>query len=258
MGEYFDTLILGATFLGLGVALSKNNCAVIESGGLFGAEFVNSYKVNKPEHITVKTPVGTSFLTDLRKRGLVYEDLEIYQAPAVYVLSKFLKEKPVDIRLMTEVISIKKEAGSYDLTLYNMKGFNHIKAKRLIDTTALGKGHKTSQKAGIKKSLNAVIHNPSLGNMEGLFYNKASELYTYTLAVPMEVSRRQAIEKYFAMENDFLAKGMKISSVAPEFSYAMPEVSEKIDDDFLWYPSAARKNLAAAFDEGVCLGESIL
>ena len=50
--RYYDTVILGATFLWLGAVLSLENAVVIEKGGLFGAEFVNSYKVCEPKVVS--------------------------------------------------------------------------------------------------------------------------------------------------------------------------------------------------------------
>jgi hypothetical protein len=257
MGKpYSDTLVLGASFLGIGAALTVDDCVVIESGGLFGAEFVNSYKVNNPEKISLKSGLGMAFFADLKKRSLVYDDSEVYQAPAVYVLSQFLKEKALDIRLMTDVIKIEKADGLFCLTLHNMKGFDQIKTKKIIDTTTLGKGHKKAGNTSMSKCLNAIIYNPSGSELPGLSYNRARDLYTYSLPVDSSCSRHDAIEKLCAMEKQFLDKDMKISSIAPEFSYSMYLISEKIEHGFLWYPSAARANLVAAFEDGVVLGES--
>ena len=254
-GQYFDTLIFGASFLGLGAALSMNNCAVIEGGCLFGAEFVNCYKVNAPEQIKVKTKPGAAFWADLQKRGLVYENGDIYQGPSVYVLSRFLKVKNMDIYLMAEVIDLKKIDGLYNITVYTTKGFEYFKAKKIIETTTFGKYRK--QKTNIKKCLNAIMHNPSGCSLTGLSHNRASGLYTYSLDLPAEISRYEATEKLCAMENDFALNDMRISSIAADFAYTMEKVSEKIDDNFFWYPSAGRANLIAAFDEGVYLGETI-
>ena len=43
--RYYDTAILGATFLGIGAALNSKNAIVIEKGEILGAEFIGSYKV---------------------------------------------------------------------------------------------------------------------------------------------------------------------------------------------------------------------
>jgi len=264
--EYSNTIILGASFLGIGCALVLDGCIVIESSGIFGAEFLNTYKVNNPGHVSVKTKPGIAFLDELRTRKLVSENGQIYQAPAIYVLSKFLKEKHIDIRLMTEVIKIEKEGKIYRLTLYNINGFKTVNTKRIIDTTSLGKGHTKAQMMMNQKYINAIIHNPTNSSMEGLSYNNASGMYTYSLAVPFNSSRFDAIEKLCSLEDIFRKKNMKISSIAPDFFYTMPESGElctagpgfgkKIDDDFYWHPSIGQANLVAAFDEGCSLGEA--
>ena len=256
-----DTLIFGASFLGIGAALAANNCIVAESGGIFGAEFVNTYKVTGNTPIAPKTGLGRTFLAELKNRKLASEDGCIYQAPAVYVMSKFLKEKPVDIRFMTELIKIEKNNGLFKVTVYHAKGFETITAGRLIDTTTLGRGHKKILSVNLKKSLNAVIHNPLGNSIENLYHNELSGLFIYSLEVPINASRYEAAEKLLSMENVFKKNEMKITSIAPEFSYAMPAIGElrsmeKIEENFSWHPSAGYANLAAAFDEGVSIGSA--
>ncbi|MBQ8232690.1 MAG: hypothetical protein IJZ34_12310 [Lachnospiraceae bacterium] len=62
--KHYDAAVLGATFLGIGAALSLKNVVIIEKG------------------------------------GLVSESGEIYPAPAVYVASSYLEENPMDILLV--------------------------------------------------------------------------------------------------------------------------------------------------------------
>jgi hypothetical protein len=255
--EYCDTAILGATFLGMGAALNLDDCAVIESGGLFGAEFVNNYKINRPGQIVVKTKPGIAFLKELRDRGLVHEDGEIYQAPAVYVLSKFLKEKPLDIRLMTETIAVEKREGGYDISLYNMNGSSRIQAKRVIDTTILGRGRQRPWPVEVEKNLNAVMFNPRGAALDALVHNRISGLYVYSLPAPRELSRHEAVERLCALEGVFAGKGMRIASIAPEFSYTLRPFAEYTGENFLWQPSMGYANLIAAFDEGAALAERI-
>ena len=140
--KYYDTAVFGTTFLGLGAALQMENVVVIEKGGLFGAEFVNSYKVCAPKVVEPKTELGKEFLEDLKRRGLVSEKGEIYPAPSVYVLSSYLKEKSIDILLMTEVTDIKKVDNYYTIqTCYraatdiddeSCKVLEDLKVKKLI------------------------------------------------------------------------------------------------------------------------------
>jgi hypothetical protein len=251
----YETIIIGASFLGLGAAMGLENCAVIERGGLFGAEFVNSYKVSLPGQIIVKTKPGIAFLKDLRARGLVDEEGEIYQAPAVYVLSRFLKEKPVNIRLMTEIINLEKQGNWYQLTLYHSRGFERIRAKRVIDTGVPGWTPGRSLPTGSEKFLNAIIVNPGGNSMAGLSRNQISGLWTYSLPAALYMERHEAVEKLCALEHTFQKNNMRIASIAPEFAYTLDPAAEEIDAGFWWRPSAAWANLISAFDEGAALAE---
>jgi hypothetical protein len=74
--RYYDTAIIGTTFLGLGAALHMQNVVVIEKGGLLGAEFINSYKVCEMKQVHPQTECGQKFMQELSLRGLVSESAE--------------------------------------------------------------------------------------------------------------------------------------------------------------------------------------
>jgi hypothetical protein len=255
--DCYDTMILGASFLGLGAALNSENCVVTESGGLFGAEFINNYKICEPKPAVVKTKTGVDFLNQLTERRLVSGRGEIYQAPAIYVMSRYLKEKPMDILLMTEFMGVEKKNGWYHVTVYHTGGFETIRAKRIWDTTTFGRGHNKAGSVSIKKSLNAIIFNPESAFLKGLHYNSASGLYVYSLPVAPETERPEAIEYLCGQERIFAKNNMRISSIASEFSYSMTPVLDFIENDFVWNPSIAHPNLIEAFDEGLQMAERI-
>ena len=253
--KYYDTAVFGTTFLGLGAALCMENVVVIEKGGLFGAEFVNSYKVCAPKAVEPKTELGKEFLEDLKRRGLVSEEGEMYPAPAVYVLSSYLKEKPFDILLMTEVTGIKKVEGYYEIMVYHSNGFETVYAKHILDTTTLGIGHEQGRKHAKVKQLNTIVYNPDGNMLEGLSYNSQNGLYTYTLPVDLEIGRYDAVEMLCGMEKVFAEKNLQISSIASDFSYTMEPCREAIEEQFVWNPSTAYSNLIEAFDMGVQFAE---
>ena len=192
--RYYDTAILGATFLGLSAALNLENVVVIERGGLFGSEYVANYKICEPKNINPQTKSGREFLNDLKERGLISETGEIYPAPTVYVLSSFLKDKNIDILLMTETINIERRDGLFYITVYHTQGYEVIIAKRILDTTTLGIWYNNLEDAEISKSLNAIIYNPEKKNIDGLSFNSMNQFYTYSLPVNLDTSRYDAIE----------------------------------------------------------------
>jgi hypothetical protein len=256
MGQLYDIAILGATFLGFGIALKSENGVVIESGGIFGPEFIGNYKVCPPVKVNPKTDAGTEFLRQLEMRKIISASGDIFPAPAVYAMSVFLREKPVDILLMTEVIDIERKDGVYHIKVYHTKGFETITAKKIADTNTFAKKTDAAFTGGIKKSLNAVIYNPGANSLEGLSYNGASKLYTYSLPAPPEKTRYEAIEDLCGLEGVFKNRNMRISSIAPEFAYDIRPIHRVIEEDFVWNPSIAYTNLAEAFDEGALLAEA--
>ena len=238
--KYYDTAVFGTTFLGLGAALQMENVVVIEKGGLCAP------KVVKP-----KTKQGKTFMEDLKSRGLVSETGEIYPAPTVYVLSSYLKEKSIDILLMTETTSINRIEGYYEIMVYHSGGFETIYAKRILDSTTLGICHGASKKYQKQKQLNAIVYNPDGSQLEGLSFNTQNGLYTYTLPVHLEIDRYDAVEMLCGMENIFTESNLQISSIGSDFSYVMEPCREEVAEQFVWMPSTAFSNLVEAFDKGV-------
>ena len=255
--NYYDVAILGATFLGLGAALKMKRAIVIEKGNFFGAEFINSYKVCKSKLIHSKTELGDHFVRNLRSRKLISENGDIYQAPAMYVLSEYLKEKSIEILLVTETIEVKRENGDYYITVYHAKGFETIVAKTLLDTTLDGIGVREKEGRKLCKTLNSIMFNPKKNMIDNLSYNMASGLYTYVLPISLEKTKFEAMEDFFAMGNMLYANDMKISSIAPEFSYHLDPFEREVENGHIWNPSVAYTNLVEAFDMGVLMAERI-
>ncbi len=254
--RYYDTAILGATFLGLGAALNLENVVVIERGGLLGSEYVASYKVCEPKNINPKTKSGREFLCDLKERGLISETGEIYPAPTVYVLSSFLKEKNIDILLMTETINIERKEGLFYITVYHTKGYEVIIAKRILDTTTLGIWYNNLEETEISKSLNAIIYNPEKKSIDGLSYNSMNQFYTYSLPVNLDTCRYDAIEMLCDKE-EFRLNGMHISSIASEFAYKLEPRCVIHEENYIWNPSTAYANLVEAFERGAQMAEEV-
>lgn len=254
MQVHYDTAVLGATFLGIGVALGSKNCVIIERGGLLGAEFVNSYKVCHWGNAEVQTDLGNTFYEDMIKRRLLSEQGDVYSAPAAYIVSSYLKKQPVDIMLRTEVVQIQKQDGGFCITLYHTGGFESIFVKRIIDTTAQGIGHESGSIHALKKTLNSIIFNPEENTMEGLSFNCLSGLYTFSLPVTNEIERHSAVEQLYEMRNSFQDRHMNILKIASDFAFMMPPCSKVIAEGFLWKPSVGYLNPVEAFDAGVQLG----
>jgi hypothetical protein len=156
---------------------------------------------------------------------------------------------------MTEFMRVEKKNGLYHITVYHTGGFQTIRAKRIWDTTTFGRGHNKADSLLIKKSLNAIIFNPESASLEGLHYNGASGLYVYSLPAAPETERSEAIEDLCIREGIFAKNNMRISSIAPEFSYSMAPVLDLLENDFVWNPSIGYPNLVEAFDEGRQMAE---
>ncbi len=134
-----DILVIGATFCGCAIALNSNKKVIVaESGFVLGSEFAQSMNQKRPKKTQFCTDLGKTFECELKKRGLLNENGEIYAQPAVFVLSSLLKEKGTDVRLNTVVTDIQIKDDGYLVTLFESEGFYNLTVKTIIDTTSTG------------------------------------------------------------------------------------------------------------------------
>lgn len=225
-----EYLILGASFFGAGFALkNKGKCVILEEGATVGKEFISSFNQKKPREILCKTELGDAFKIDLKKRGLLNKNGEIYAGPATFLLSEILLKSEAEVYFDTVVTKIEKINSEFKVTFLNIDGENQIFAKKIIDTTSFG-------------AFNTLKRDTYFGAVAecGDIKNEITNL---------EFSYVKFEGDYMLARNNLLKKGGKIIMFANSpccFDGVYPSENE----GFLSAPSDGFYNLLEAFDGG--------
>lgn len=246
----YETVFLGATFFAAGGAVScPEGTLIIESGGLIGAEYVDSLNEREIKNVTMSTSNGLTFFNEVTARGL-RKGSHLYLGPTVYVVSDLLKQAGAQILFITQVTKITYNDAFYELELFGKRGFETVRAKRVVDTTSQGILYQKCSQVPCRKSLNCIVQNA--GGHLPVFHNTASGLDTFFCpvdpAAPPEEARRK-LHGYF-QANQLGSKGVKISFIAQSFAYSLPPVRQVINENWVWIPSVSFDHLLQAYDGG--------
>ncbi len=220
--EKVDTLVIGATFFGIGyAAAAREKCLVVESESLFGTDFVAAQKANACDTKKDYSAVAGEFLADAMKRNAVTGDGRVHIYALSGLLTKLATDKNCDIILNTSVCDINKKGDVFTVTLLNSDGFTEVEAKRVIDT-------RVPENASGEKFLSGMIvgegglnefENSEIRILKGAFDGE------YMLQVKLEMSdswieAREKFHSAFAKYRNDILNDWKIASVASSFGYS--------------------------------------
>lgn len=133
--SHYRTIVLGATFAGLGAALEDiDGTLVIERTALVGHEFINSFNPGKDWNDTALSASGASLREELRERGLLSDDGLVHLPALAPVLYNRIHESGLRVLLLTEVLRIEESSEFVEVTIYHASGRSVVRADRLIDT----------------------------------------------------------------------------------------------------------------------------
>lgn len=160
----YNTIILGSGYYSVGYALKCKNCLIIEKSQLCDINFYGTYSGFEDEGYEPKTYEGKQMKEYFNSFGIL-RNAKVNVNALESVFCSFINDKPIEILLNTECISVKEENGVYCVKIYNNAGIDCLYAKQVIDTRAKNKNclnilvelddkvyKKFSQKNEIKKA----------------------------------------------------------------------------------------------------------
>ncbi len=136
----YDYLFIGATTLACAWAeeaeRAGRRCAVLESAGLVGYDYAESWKADEAD-LSNAAGRARGLLDELKARGAVNERGAIHLPALGPVLAGRLAQCGADPFFFSRITAIARdEGGVFDVTAYSLGGAYHIRARRIVDTTA--------------------------------------------------------------------------------------------------------------------------
>jgi len=192
MQGVYDTVVLGATFSGLGAAYAGcGRTLVIERRSNMGYEFIACLNPGSGWNETRVSDIGGFFKKELYSRGILSPDGLVHLPALEPLLSRWVKDCSFSVLLLTEVIKIKKVENTYEIQIYNSSGFGTIKACNIVDTLGNPLLQSRVNVGILSKSINAMLYGdttqePVLNNQQAQIL-KGKLSGEYILKYPLEI-----------------------------------------------------------------------
>lgn len=131
MKKKFRTLIVGATALACGYALTHDDTLILERGINPGAEF--TLALDKPFISAPTTEAGERLWEETGRRGMRRENA-LHLPPVSDLLAFLLREKACAVFLFCEFVRTERVGDGWKTTIFSRDGFSEIYSERFINS----------------------------------------------------------------------------------------------------------------------------
>jgi hypothetical protein len=259
ISNHYQTLICGATFAGIGMAVSQpTSTFIVESSSSVGTDFIACLNPGRHWDLTLQSEHGQDLRQEMRNRNLLTEDGSVH-LPGLYpLLCERIHRAKLNVLFLTDIVKVERMQGSYEVTLHNVSGFTKIRVEQIIDTTTARLSVIGAKQLPISKKINAYIDAseagaviPSLSedpNVEILQGRFTSEFICKLTISPEDdwLSARRKLNEYWQSRPEGL-QSWRITSIASAFELETAP-AESISDSWRLVPSSAFANPLIAFD----------
>lgn len=128
----YERIILGATFAGLGAAVSRpEDCLVVERRSQPGYEYIGSLSTI-PCNRAVTGACTRELEQQLRAHGILSESGIAAHGALASFINAFILQKQISVLLQTEVLAVTECGGYYEVDLVNSSGTRRVTAKEVF------------------------------------------------------------------------------------------------------------------------------
>jgi hypothetical protein len=270
-------MVIGATFTGIGIACTakaaNEDSIVVERHALAGHDFIGCYDPGTGWDDESASVTARSFRAELLQRNLL-KDGKVHLPGILPVLFNRIKQNKLNVKLLTEVVSITPTAEGYTVQLFNASGLHEIDVERIIDTTTQGLLLPKGSPSITAKRINAMIQckesEQPLPDLVPYGARLVDGLFPGETIMKLELdldddwpAARHKLHRFWKTRPEPL-QAWTFTTVADHFEFTVPESPTDCGHPSkLWLPSCGYPNLLHALDvgclfkEGGCLHDSI-
>ncbi|HJA93579.1 MAG TPA: hypothetical protein H9717_10790 [Candidatus Eisenbergiella merdipullorum] len=165
-----QTLILGATSVGIGYALSHSDCIIAEKGMNLCVDYTDCMNICPVDNALLDgyTPEVREMYAEAMAKNLVGEEGALHPFPLIGITAAHLLAKEVSVLSFCEAESVQRDKNGFFVHLYCVNSHITISCEKIIDATAYD------------DPVFAETFLPSLGKGEGITTCIAASLRTKT------------------------------------------------------------------------------
>ncbi|MBI4977010.1 MAG: hypothetical protein HZC28_05975 [Spirochaetes bacterium] len=262
MKTTYNTLVIGATLAGLGIAYrDREETLVVESTAMVGPEFLYAYRYGTGWDTPPQSDEGKRLKQELLDRNIL-KDGAAHIPGLMPVLYARIGTDHLPVSFMTEVLDVTSSADGFAVTLFNASGKTPVTVKRIIDTTSACRSAPGKGITFTGKHVSALLGCPpcdgsipaanGVSVSEGRFGHER----IFSVTVPVDAAWPAARETFFRAwaARDARLGMATLAAVGMTFDVSVPKGPKTISDGWVHLPSAAYDNALAAFDAGCVFG----
>lgn len=241
----FDVIVLGATFLGAGIAEALGDrCLIVERRPQAGYEFINSLKFGHGYEKALKTQAAKALLKNFEQNIAFTGDRVCLFECAPHFYSLLLDK---NVLLNTEIISVERSGDAFTVTTHGVSGYRVHKAKTVIDTRSL-------PDAATEKHLNFIVNtDKDIKLPDGLDTEKFGYECDTVVKCKVDLNDCYQVARKKVFDIATTLEGFKVAMVADEFEYSFKDNNKSTSDGITLLPSQSFENPLLAYDAGVIL-----
>lgn len=134
MKQHWDTIILGATFYGCGLAAGKKDVLILEPSILAGSDFTLHFDPGTEWQSPPHHPDAVEFYEDLVRRGALRNG-RLHMGALAPVFSRWCLERGLRIALWHEILDVSEN----EVTAFTVEGEKRFTADHIIDARPVAK-----------------------------------------------------------------------------------------------------------------------
>ncbi len=243
----YDLILLGATFLSLGIAdVYTGKTLIIDSKTKPGYEYIDAFHNFSLNNTRLNTQKGVDFAEYLNSFDL-YSNVYIPEWTA-YV-SKWIYEKSMSILLLTDVLEVQKlDNRLFKVIIFNSNGRQELYTKQIVDTRT---------KSPNKKYLNALVCGGNVDSFDSaMSVVNCCDISIIEVEIPIDYTYTRARERVVNLWQSRPAKYdmVKLAAIADVFYEEVNVDAVEVTAGYKEVYSTYYSNPLTAFDKGCKIG----
>ncbi len=261
--QQIDTLVVGCTGVGLGLALSNpSETLVIESTAALLPEWVQTYVPgNEWDTYQAANELTQRIQADMKKRS-IQTDRGVHITGLSALMAQLSKEHKINALFMTHILGVEAQADGFKVDIVNVGGHSSIYCKRIIDTSSRFLSDPNKNVKVNKRQLSFYLRpipgkdiagehtDSSYAFAPGAFINEASVIVDVDPHMHWHAARNQANE--FWVNRPEPLRSWNCVAMSTQF-FEQVEVVQTGHAQWQHVPAMHELNALAGIDSGVAL-----
>ncbi|MEG0766105.1 MAG: hypothetical protein RR482_00170 [Clostridia bacterium] len=255
--QHLQILVIGASVAGIAIAVARpRETLVMESGMLFGAEFIAALQINPHAFPSFAYAEARALREECCARGLLNARGEYHMPPLHALLARRLYDSGAQVCCYTRVLDIQPLSNRFLVTYFDAEGTHALIADHIVRTT----DHEAGEKklcAMMTGSIPPAKQEGSAQFLQGFYADEV--VLKFSVMGKTWPQARNALHRYWQDRYQAADLALRMASVAPVFAYDFDApIIERDAEGQVRCVSASFPDALSAFEGGFACATNLL